>query len=68
MAQQSQDAFRVAAFYARAGEKALALDWLEKGFEQRGPAIVHLRVDPTWDFLRGEPSFEALLRRMKFPN
>jgi serine/threonine protein kinase/tetratricopeptide (TPR) repeat protein len=67
-ARQSQDAFGVAAFYARAQEKALALDWLEKGFEQRGPGIVNLRVDPSWDFLAGDPRFEAMLARMKFPN
>jgi len=66
-AEQSRDAFGVAGFYARAGERALTLDWLEKGYEQRGPGIVHLRVDPTWDALRDEPRFQALVQRMKFP-
>jgi hypothetical protein len=28
---------------------------------------VHLRVDPTWDALRDEPRFQALVQRMKFP-
>ena len=68
VAQQSQDAFGIAGFYARAGERTLALDWLEKGYEQHGPGIVHLRVDPTWDVLRGEPRFEAVVRRMNFLN
>ena len=66
-AAQSRDAFGVAGFYARAGERALTLDWLEKGYEQRGPGIVHLRVDPTWDALRDEPRFQALMQRLKFP-
>ena len=66
-AEQSRDAFGVAGFYARAGERALQL-WIgSKGYEQRGPGIVHLRVDPTWDALRDEPRFQALVQRMKFP-
>ena len=64
-AQQLPDACGVAGFYARAEEKALTLDWLEKGYGQACTSMVHLRVDPQWDSLRGEPRFEELLRRMK---
>lgn len=69
MAQQAQrgdvSPAGVAGFYARAGEKALALDWLEKGYEERETAMVGLGSGRGWDSLRGDPRFEALLRRMK---
>lgn len=64
-AQQLPDACGVAGFYARAEERALTMDWLEKAYEQRCTAMVHLRVDPLWDTVRDEPRFQALLRRMK---
>jgi hypothetical protein len=64
-AQQLPDACGLAGFYARAEEKALTLEWLDKGYEQRCTGMVHLRVDPQWEFLRGEPRYEELLRRMK---
>ena len=67
-AQQNPDACGVAGFYARAEERALTMDWLEKAYEQRCTAMVHLRVDPQWDAVRGEPRFEVLLRRMKLQN
>ncbi|MCH7986059.1 MAG: protein kinase [Acidobacteria bacterium] len=46
-------------------EKALAA--LEQGFEDRVPHMVALKVYPRWDGLRDDPRFQALLRRMNFP-
>jgi TolB-like protein/Tfp pilus assembly protein PilF len=56
----------VAWFYLEAGDKARALDWLEKGYEVRDPNIPYL----GWGFydpLRAEPRFQALLRKMGLP-
>jgi serine/threonine-protein kinase len=41
-----------------------ALDWLEKGFEQRDPKMTFLKVETKWNNLRSEPRFADLLRRM----
>ena len=60
-------ALRIARLYAHAGEKALALQWLEQGYEQREPPLVHLRVAWDWDALRDSPRFQSLLRRMSLP-
>jgi hypothetical protein len=57
----------VAMLYIWAGEKAQALDWLEKGFEVRDPNLPYINVDPTYDPLRSDPRFQALLRRMNLP-
>ncbi len=56
---------RIAARYAEAGATALALRWLERGFEVRDPQMVFLAWDASWDNLRTDPRFQALLRRMK---
>ncbi len=49
------------------GERERALDWLEKGCEQREMSMCSLKVHPVYDDLRGEPRFQALLKRLRFP-
>jgi len=58
--------FDVAHMYLFAGEKTLALDWLERAYEARDPALPYLRL-PLFDPLRSEPRFQALMRRMGLP-
>jgi hypothetical protein len=48
------------------GEHVLALDRLEEGLEQRDLPMCSINAHPLYDPLRGEPRFEALLRRMRF--
>ena len=55
---------RVARLYAHAAENADALTWLERAFEEREPALVHLAVAWDWHDLRPEPRYKELLRRM----
>ena len=49
---------------AALGESAAALDELERGYEVRDTRLVELAGDPSWTTLRGQPRFEALLRRL----
>jgi TolB-like protein/Tfp pilus assembly protein PilF len=56
-----------AQFYARAGDRRAALDWLEKTFELGESGTPYLSCAPIWDDLRGEPRFQALLRLMNLP-
>ena len=58
---------QIAELYLFAGKKELALDWLEKGYEEREPNLPYIRVLPTFDSLRSEPRFQNLIRRMHFP-
>jgi eukaryotic-like serine/threonine-protein kinase len=53
--------------YAMAGDRARALDWLEKACDERDPNMVYLGIHPVVDPLRAEPRFKALLRRMGLP-
>ncbi len=56
----------IAMIYNGLGETDKALDWLEKGYEQRDPKMAFLKVEPKWNNLRNKPRFIELIRRMKF--
>ena len=49
------------------GETEDALDRLERSWAARDTMIRDLRADPHWDRMRSEPRFEALMRKMAFP-
>jgi eukaryotic-like serine/threonine-protein kinase len=55
---------QIARLYAHAADKDHALEWLEKAYQERLIAMIHLGVDPDWNFLHGEPRFQNLLRRV----
>ena len=46
-------------------ERDEALDWLERGYEQRDVRMTFLKVDPKWDKLRSDSRFISLIKRMK---
>ena len=49
------------------GNRDAALDWLERGYAERSWQTALINVNPEFDPLRGDPRFEALRRRMRFP-
>lgn len=49
------------------GEAERALDWLEKGCEQRELPMAMLKIHPVYDPLRDEPRFQTVIERMRFP-
>ena len=55
--------------YAELGEKEQAFEWLEKAYEERSSALVHLGdgLVCTCDALRSDPRFADLLRRIGLP-
>ena len=59
--------YNLALVHAGLGENAQALDWLEKGFEERIFWMTILKADPLLDSLREEPRFQELVRKMNFP-
>jgi hypothetical protein len=68
--EQAGDAggYQYAEIYAQWGESNAALDWLEKAMRLRDTGIANLRTDPLLDPLRKEPRFQAIERKLKFPN
>jgi len=53
--------------YAALDNKELALDCLERAFEDRSPFLTNIRCDPALDSLRRERRFTKLLQRMRLP-
>jgi serine/threonine-protein kinase len=54
-------------FYLAAGMPEAALDWMERGFDARDPSMPYIGVIPAYEQLRGNPRYEALLRRLRLP-
>jgi len=48
--------------YIGLGDKEQALDWLEKGYEDRSSNII--KIDPICDPLHGDPRYERLVARI----
>jgi serine/threonine-protein kinase len=46
------------------GECDRAMEWLEKAYERKESSLVYLNVYPTYDNLRHDSRFRALIRRM----
>jgi TolB-like protein/serine/threonine protein kinase/Tfp pilus assembly protein PilF/class 3 adenylate cyclase/alpha-beta hydrolase superfamily lysophospholipase len=56
--------YYVAKIYASLGEKEQAVAWLEKGYLERNPDFIELKVEPVLDVLRTDARFRDLLRRV----
>ena len=59
-------ASEIAVVYAALGDNDQAMNWLEKGYEERFNPGVLLR--PGLDSLRSDPRFQNLMRRIGLPN
>ena len=49
----------VAMIYSGMGDRDKALAGLERGFEQRDPKMVFLKVEPKWNNLRTDARFKG---------
>jgi len=56
--------YYVAVAWLRFGDKARALQWLEKACDERSVSVPNISADPIWDTLRSAPAFKHLLRRV----
>ncbi|HSJ62589.1 MAG TPA: BTAD domain-containing putative transcriptional regulator [Gemmatimonadaceae bacterium] len=61
------DPLRAAKLWLLAGDTARSLDWLERAYAERNPALVFLQVDPAFANLRSHPRVARILKEMKFP-
>ena len=62
-----ESAIGVAGVRALLGDRSGALDVLERAVAAHDAIVVNFKVDPWLDPLRAEPRFEALMRRLDFP-
>ncbi len=51
--------------YFGLGQNDRGFECLFKAHEERDFTLIHIAVDPFWDFIRTDPRFDALLQKMK---
>jgi TolB-like protein/DNA-binding winged helix-turn-helix (wHTH) protein len=54
--------------YVGIGQKDQAVTWLERAYDEHDQWMVYIASYPGLDRLHSEPRFQALLRRMNFPD
>jgi tetratricopeptide (TPR) repeat protein len=55
-------------FCARTKDKDRVIHWLEKAYQQHDSNVPYLRIDPEFDFVRDDPRFRDIMRRVGLPN
>ncbi len=58
------DPVAVAAAFAEAGDRDRAIEWLERGYAEHRPAMLHVPANVAFEALRDDPRFRDLLRRI----
>lgn len=54
----------IAEIYLGLGDVDRAMEWLEKGLDERSSALARLCVNPRYDPLRADPRFRRLIDRV----
>jgi serine/threonine-protein kinase len=58
--------YTLALVYLGLGDHARAIDYLEQAYAASSQSLVWLKIDRTYDPLRAEPRFIALMKRLNF--
>lgn len=56
--------FRAALCYAAAGDKDKTLTWLERAVDNYDPFVQRIKASPMFDFVRADPRFEMLIKKI----
>jgi eukaryotic-like serine/threonine-protein kinase len=59
--------FDIATIYAGLRDRTKTFTYLEKAYQERGPYLVYLAMDPHFDALHGDPRFRDLVHRIGLP-
>ena len=65
-AEQYVPSYWIALIYVGLDDKRLALDWLNKAYEERSAWLAWINVEPRFDSLREEAVFKALLSKIGY--
>ena len=60
--------YQYAEVYAQLGDKDRAFAELNNAINTKDPGLLYLRADPFIDPIRGDPRYDALLKRLNFPS
>jgi tetratricopeptide (TPR) repeat protein len=59
--------YQTARLFVLLGKKNEALSMLQKGFTVREGPMVYLKCDSVFDPIRSDPGFQAIVKKMNFP-
>jgi len=62
------ESYFIAKIYTVLGEKDKAFEYLERAYEERSIWMIDLGVDAAWDFMRSDPRFITLLKKVGLEN
>jgi TolB-like protein/DNA-binding winged helix-turn-helix (wHTH) protein/Tfp pilus assembly protein PilF len=65
---RSMSGYVRAHYYLGVGDEERALGELERAYDERSWLVALMKVDPLLDELRPHPRFQALLKRLRFPD
>lgn len=57
-------AFDMGLVYLGLGDKAKAIQWLDKATEEKTAEVIHFKCEPIYDGVRNEPGFRALINKI----
>jgi eukaryotic-like serine/threonine-protein kinase len=60
--------YDIAVVYLGLGDKAKAMDWLDRAYEDHSAWLIWVKLDPRFDSIRAAPHYHDLLRGMKIPD
>jgi TolB-like protein/Tfp pilus assembly protein PilF len=58
----------IAVVYNGFRDREQVVTWLEKAYEERSSWLVWSNVEPRFAWLKGDPRFDSLMSKMKFPS
>jgi tetratricopeptide (TPR) repeat protein len=61
----ARPAYYLARDYADLGDKEKVYTWLARTYQERDPELFFIFTDPEFDGMRGEPRFQALVRKIE---
>jgi len=61
------DPLRMAKLWTLAGDTTKALDWLDRAYADRHPAMIHLRSGRTLGMLHAHPRVGRMLEELRIP-
>ncbi|MBK9528649.1 MAG: hypothetical protein IPO41_10105 [Acidobacteria bacterium] len=53
--------------YALGKDKDKTIEYLNKAYDERDPRLAELKVNKRWDFVRDDPRFKELVKRVGIP-
>ena len=65
--QQYVMAYWIALIHSSLKQRDEAFAWLERAYQEHSASLAFTKMDPRLDYLRSDPRFQDLMRRMNFP-